>query len=84
MRQHVLKTKQVAVQTSCFSSFCRLRKQEALKDGISIPGRDAAHRIHPMAGQGANLGFGDAQGLAEVLVESVYEGSPLGELLANS
>lgn len=38
---------------------------------------DAAHRIHPMAGQGANLGFGDAQGLAELLVQSVYEGSPI-------
>lgn len=38
---------------------------------------DAAHRIHPMAGQGANLGFGDSQGLAELLVRSVYEGSPI-------
>jgi 2-octaprenyl-6-methoxyphenol hydroxylase len=40
---------------------------------------DAAHAIHPIAGQGLNLGFRDAAALAEVLVEGARLGLDLGD-----
>ena len=40
---------------------------------------DAAHGIHPIAGQGLNLGFRDAAALAEVLVEGSRLGLNLGD-----
>jgi 2-octaprenyl-6-methoxyphenol hydroxylase len=41
---------------------------------------DAAHGIHPIAGQGLNLGFKDAAALAEVLVEADRLGEDIGAL----
>lgn len=41
---------------------------------------DAAHRVHPLAGQGVNLGFGDVLTLTDVLAEAVYNGSSLDNL----
>jgi 2-octaprenyl-6-methoxyphenol hydroxylase len=40
---------------------------------------DAAHAVHPIAGQGLNLGFRDAAALAEVLVEGARLGLDLGD-----
>lgn len=40
---------------------------------------DAAHGIHPIAGQGLNLGFRDAASLAQVLVEGARLGLDLGD-----
>ncbi len=40
---------------------------------------DSAHGIHPIAGQGLNLGFRDAAALAEVLVEGVRLGLDPGD-----
>jgi 2-octaprenyl-6-methoxyphenol hydroxylase len=40
---------------------------------------DAAHAIHPIAGQGLNLGFRDVAALAQVLVEGARLGVDLGD-----
>jgi 2-octaprenyl-6-methoxyphenol hydroxylase len=39
---------------------------------------DAAHAVHPVAGQGLNMGLKDAAALAEVLVEAVRLGEDIG------
>lgn len=40
---------------------------------------DAAHTIHPVAGQGLNLGLRDAIALAELLIEAKRQGGDVGE-----
>lgn len=59
-----------------------LRRQHALryvKEGVALIG-DAAHMIHPLAGQGVNIGLLDAAALAEVLVTSAARKEDLGSL----
>jgi 2-polyprenylphenol 6-hydroxylase len=41
---------------------------------------DAAHTIHPLAGQGANLGFADARTLSQMLAGAKLEGRSVGDL----
>ncbi|KAL0388255.1 UNVERIFIED_CONTAM: Ubiquinone biosynthesis monooxygenase COQ6, mitochondrial [Sesamum radiatum] len=41
---------------------------------------DAAHTVHPLAGQGVNMGFGDAFSLAKVIAEGIAVGSDIGEV----
>jgi ubiquinone biosynthesis monooxygenase Coq6 len=36
---------------------------------------DSAHRIHPMAGQGVNMGFGDVLCLVNILEKAVQDGA---------
>lgn len=41
---------------------------------------DAAHTVHPLAGQGVNMGFGDSSSLSKVIAEGMAVGSDIGEV----
>ena len=48
-----------------------------MKEGIVVVG-DAAHSIHPLAGQGINLGFADADILCEEIIKAFKKGYSIG------
>lgn len=50
-----------------------------VQTGLALIG-DAAHVIHPLAGQGVNLGLLDAATLAEVILDAVAAGHDFGSL----
>jgi ubiquinone biosynthesis monooxygenase Coq6 len=42
--------------------------------------RDAAHTIHPLAGQGLNLGLADSESLSRLMIQAIRDGEDLGHL----
>ncbi|MGI9201168.1 MAG: UbiH/UbiF/VisC/COQ6 family ubiquinone biosynthesis hydroxylase [Woeseiaceae bacterium] len=52
--------------------------RDYVKAGIALIG-DAAHAVHPLAGQGANLGLQDAACLADVLTTALQDGAYPGD-----
>lgn len=64
---HALGDMQTITAPACFA-LQLVRVDRLVQPRIALVG-DAAHRLHPLAGQGVNLGFQDAQELARVLRE---------------
>jgi 2-polyprenylphenol 6-hydroxylase len=74
---HRLGTVTVVDRTVAFPLVQR-HAQRYVLPGLALVG-DAAHSIHPLAGQGVNLGLMDAAVLAEELLAARGRGVPLGD-----
>lgn len=72
----VLGTFTLETQRTSFPLTMRYAREWA-KDGVVLVG-DAAHTIHPLAGQGANLGMQDALVLATSLADLASDGKDIG------
>lgn len=57
---------------------CAQHAENYVKEGIALVG-DAAHAIHPLAGQGANLGLQDTATLAHVINAAIDAGLHPGD-----
>jgi ubiquinone biosynthesis monooxygenase Coq6 len=53
-------------------------------EGRTVLVGDAAHTVHPLAGQGLNMGLADVQVLARCIENTVLQGGDIGEHLPNS
>jgi len=54
-----------------------LRVKESVRERIAIIG-NAAHTLHPIAGQGFNLGIRDVSALVDVLLQAQVDGVDIG------
>ncbi|XP_024972574.1 ubiquinone biosynthesis monooxygenase COQ6, mitochondrial [Cynara cardunculus var. scolymus] len=72
------KVVKVASQRMAFPLSLMHANQYASKRVVLIG--DAAHTVHPLAGQGVNMGYGDAASLSNVIADGVAVGSDIGEV----
>lgn len=56
-----------------------VRATESVRPRVAVIG-NAAHTLHPIAGQGFNLGLRDVAALADVLAAAVAKGEDLGDI----
>lgn len=73
--EHVLGEVEVVGERVSFPLVARHVARYDLPQAVLLG--DAAHSIHPLAGQGVNLGLADAEALAEVLIAQVVRHLPL-------
>lgn len=71
-----------SIQPSSIASFpLRFRQSSTYTSPrVALIG-DAAHTIHPLAGQGLNLGLGDARALFQTIEAAVRKGQDLGDAM---
>lgn len=72
-----------SIQPGTLASFpLRFRQSTSLiNPRVALIG-DAAHTVHPLAGQGLNLGLADASALADTIAFSVEHGMDLGDMMS--
>ncbi|KAK3310688.1 uncharacterized protein B0T15DRAFT_407930 [Chaetomium strumarium] len=80
---HAVPQTVVAVQEGTVASFpLRLRHADTyIGERVALVG-DAAHTIHPLAGQGLNQGQGDVQSLAKTIEYAVSHGQDIGTTMS--
>lgn len=59
---------EVSLRSPLLSFPLTLEQSDWVSEGVALIG-DAAHRVHPLAGQGLNLGLGDVATLSQLLAE---------------
>lgn len=78
-----LPPKVVGIQEGTVAGFpLKMRHADSyIAERVALLG-DAAHTTHPLAGQGLNLGVGDAESLIKTLERAVQNGQDIGSVLS--